>query len=191
MSKQELQINPNTKKVSYKVSMGGIVAALCLVMMFLTAVFPPLNMTLPLFAGMLISVVAIEVSPSWALVTYVTVSLLSFFITPDKEAAIFFALLFGYYPVLKDVLDKIKYFLLGWLIKIVIFNAAIVLIYQFIVNLFGTVDIIEEFGFMGNFMIPGLILMCNGILVFYDFTLGLIKDCYVKWFRPTFLRKFK
>lgn len=181
----------NTKKVSYKVSLGGIVAALCLVMMFLTAVFPPLNITLPLFAGMLMTVVAIEVAPSWAFVTYATVAILSFFITPDKEAAIFFAVFFGYYPVLKDVIEKIKLKPLQWIVKFTIFNAAIIIIYQLTVKILGTVDLVEEFGFMNEFMIPGLFIIMNGIFLMYDFTLGMVKACYMKWFRPTFLRKFK
>ncbi|MBQ8435828.1 MAG: hypothetical protein IJX24_07465 [Oscillospiraceae bacterium] len=191
MSKTEIKANPKNNKVSYKVSLGGIVAALCLVMMFLTAVFPPLNMTLPLFAGMLILVVAIEVSASWALVTYATVTILSFFITPDKQAAIFFALIFGYYPVLKDIIEKHKSVVMRLILKIIIFNIAIILIYQLLVKLLGTVDLMEEFGFMNEFMMPVLILILNGTLFLYDYTLGLIKECYLKWFRPTFLRKCK
>lgn len=191
MGKQTITENKNSKKISYKVSLGGIVSALCLVMMFLTAVIPPLNITLPLFAGMLISVVAIEISHSWAFVTYVVVSVLSFFLTPDKEAAIFFAVLFGYYPILKDVTEKIKFKLFQWIIKIIIFNAAIVIIYQLTVKLLGTVDLIEEFGFMKQYMLPALLLIFNFILILYDVTLGMIKDAYVKWFRPTFLKKFK
>lgn len=183
--------NPNNKKVSYKVSLGGIVSALCLVLMFLTAVFPPLNITLPLFAGMLMTVVAIEVSPSWAWVTYATVAILSFFITPDKEAAIFFTVFFGFYPILKDTLEKIKSKILKWLLKFVVFNIAIVIIYQLTVKLLGTVDLIEEFGFMKKFMLPGLIIMFNGIFILYDITLSMVKTAYLKWFRPTFLRKFK
>ncbi len=183
--------NPNNKKVSYKVSLGGIVSALCLVLMFLTAVFPPLNITLPLFAGMLMTVVAIEVSPSWAWVTYATVAILSFFITPDKEAAIFFTFFFGFYPILKDTLEKIKSKILKWLLKFVVFNIAIVIIYQLTVKLLGTVDLIEEFGFMKQFMLPGLIIMFNGIFILYDITLSMVKTAYLKWFRPTFLRKFK
>lgn len=183
--------NPNNKKVSYKVSLGGIVSALCLVLMFLTAVFPPLNITLPLFAGMLMTVVAIEVSPSWAWVTYATVAILSFFITPDKEAAIFFTVFFGFYPILKDTVEKIKSKILKWLLKFVVFNIAIVIIYQLTVKLLGTVDLIEEFGFMKQFMLPGLIIMFNGIFILYDITLSMVKTAYLKWFRPTFLRKFK
>lgn len=191
MGKQTITENKNSKKISYKVSLGGIVSALCLVMMFLTAVIPPLNITLPLFAGMLISVVAIEISPSWAFVTYVVVSVLSFFLTPDKEAAIFFAVLFGYYPILKDVTEKIKFKPFQWIIKIIIFNTAIVIIYQLTVKLLGTVDLIEEFGFMKQYMLPALLLIFNFILILYDVTLGMVKDAYVKWFRPTFLKKFK
>lgn len=191
MKKTEITENINSKKVSYKVSLGGIVAALCLVMMFLTAVFPPLNMTLPLFAGMLISVVAIEVSPSWALVTYIVVSILSFFMTPDKEAAIFFAALFGYYPVLKDCVDKMKTKIIAWIIKLVVFDAAMVLIYYITVYVLGTIDIFEEFGFLKEFMLPVLFIVINLIFVLYDYCLSVIKETYIKWFRPTFLRKFK
>ena len=183
--------NPNSKKVSYKVSLGGIVAALCLLMMFLTAVFPPLNITLPIFAGMLITVVAVEVSPSWSFVTYVTVSLLSFFITPDKEAAIIFSLFFGYYPVLKWVIEKLKSKVFAWAVKLVVFNAAIIVIYCIIINFLGTVDLIEEFGFLKEYMLPVLFVFADAVFVMYDFTLGLVNTCYMKWFRPTFLRKFK
>lgn len=191
MKKSEITENINSKKVSYKVSLGGIVAALCLTMMFLTAVFPPLNMTLPLFAGMLISVVAIEVSPSWAFVTYIVVSILSFFITPDKEAAIFFAALFGYYPVLKDTVDKMRSKLISLIIKLVVFDAAMILIYYLTVFVFGTIDIFEEFGFLEEFMLPVLFITINAIFFLYDYCLTVIKEAYIKWFRPTFLRKFK
>lgn len=191
MKKSEVTENINSKKISYKVSLGGIVAALCLTMMFLTAVFPPLNMTLPLFAGMLISVVAIEISPSWAFVTYIVVAILSFFITPDKEAAIFFGALFGYYPVLKDAVEKMKAKIAAWLIKLAVFDAAMILIYYITVYVFGTIDIFDEFGFLGDYMIPVLLVAMNLIFLLYDYCLTVIKQAYVKWFRPTFLRKFK
>ena len=42
-----------------------------------SSVIPPLSITLPLFAGMLIFVVAIEISSSWAFVTYAVVAILA------------------------------------------------------------------------------------------------------------------
>ncbi len=179
------------KKVSYRVSLGGIVAALCLVMMFLTAVFPPLNITLPLFAGMLITVVAIEVSTSWSFVTYAVVAVLSFFVTPDKEAWLFFTFFFGYYPVAKSYLEAMKSKFLCWLCKLVSFNISVVIIFYVTMNILGTIDLFEEFGFYNKWLIPGLLVFGNLIFIFYDYTLTQVIAAYKKWFRPTFLRKFK
>lgn len=179
------------KKVSYKVSLGGIVAALCLLMMFMTAVFPPLNITLPLFAGMLISVVAIEINCSWAFVTYAVVAVLSFFVTPDKEAWLFFTFFFGYYPVAKSYFEGLKNKALCWICKIVSFNVSIVIIFYVTMNILGTIDLFEEFGFYNEWLIPALLVFGNLVFLFYDYTLTLIVSCYMKWFRPTFLRKFK
>ena len=179
------------KKVSYKVSLGGIVSALCLLMMFLTAVFPPLNITLPLFAGMLITVVAIEVSCSWSFVTYAVVAVLSFFVTPDKEAWLFFTFFFGYYPVAKAYFEKMKSKFLCWLCKLAAFNASIIIVFYTLMNILGTLDLFEEFGFYNQWLIPVLIIAGNVIFLFYDYTLSLIILAYRKWFRPTFLRKFK
>ena len=184
-------VNPNANRVSYKVSLGGIVAALCLLLMFLTTVFPLLDMALPLFAGMLIMVVTVEVSISWAAATYVTVSLLSFFITPDKTAAVLFAAFFGFYPILKLLIEKKKLGIFGWIIKSGVFLMSSVIIYKLLISVFGTVDIIEEFGFLKQYMLPVLLVGLVLIFLLYDYTLGLINVCYMKWFRPTFLRKFK
>ena len=71
-------------KSSYKVALGGVIAALCLLGMFLTGVIPFLNMTLPMIAGALITVIAVEVNSPWAVMTYIAVSFLSIFITFDK-----------------------------------------------------------------------------------------------------------
>ncbi len=179
------------KKVSYKVSVGGIVSSLCLLLMFLTAVFPLLNITLPLFAGVMITVVAIEVSTSWSFVTYASVAVLSFFVTPDKEAWLFFTFLFGYYPVAKSFFEKLKSKAVGWICKLITFNISIVIIFYTLMNILGTLDLFEEFGFYNEWLIPALILAGNLMFIFYDHTLTLLIMSYKKWFRPTFLRKFK
>lgn len=98
----------NNKHTSYKVAVGGVVSALCLTLMFLTGVFPLLSMAIPIYAGALMIVVAREVSTSWAFAAYCAVSLLSLFLTPDKEASTLFIMFFGYYPIILPWLDKIN-----------------------------------------------------------------------------------
>lgn len=81
------------RSISYRVALGGIVSALCLVTMFLAGVIPALYLVLPMAAGILMMIISAEVSKSWALLTYISVSLLSMFITFDKEAALIFIML--------------------------------------------------------------------------------------------------
>lgn len=189
-------------KLSYKVSLGGIISALCILLMFLTAVFPPLNMTIPIFTGLLIAMVAIETSNAWAMASYGCVAILSMFTTPDKEAAVLFIMFFGYYPVLQRLLNKMKKRPLAFVIKLIVFNAAIIAAYAIIIRIFGMVDIFSDFtdwfadlendyGYanLSRFLFPALLLMGNAIFIFYDYVMNLLVNTYIKWFRPTFLRK--
>ena len=76
------------KDISYRVALGGIVSALCLLTMFLAGIMPALYLVLPMIAGILMMIIAVEVNTKWAFLTYIAVSLLSMFITFDKEAAL-------------------------------------------------------------------------------------------------------
>lgn len=176
-------------KTSYKVALGGVIASLCLVMMFLTAVFPLLSMTLPLFAGMLIAAVAIEVSCSWAFVTYAVIAILAFFVTPDKEAWLLFTMLFGYYPIAKLCFDRMKSSIIRWLCKFAVFNVSVSISFYVLMNILGTVDLFEEFGFYSKWLIPALLIFGNIVFLLYDYSLAIIGICYKKWFKPTFLKK--
>lgn len=57
------------RDISYRVALGGIVSALCLVTMFLAGILPALYLLLPMIAGVLMMIIAVEVSSSWAMLT--------------------------------------------------------------------------------------------------------------------------
>lgn len=179
------------KKISYKIALGGVLASVCILMMFMTAVFPVLNYVLPVFAGTLIAVAAIEISTSWGFATFAAVAVLSVFVTPDKEAAILFIMFFGYYPVLKFHIDKIKAGIIRWVIKIAVFNVAIITAYYIIIYITGAVDFFEEFDFLGQYAVEIVLAIGNVFFILYNYTVSSIVTCYLNWFRPTFLDKIK
>lgn len=178
------------KKTSYIISLGGVIASLCLLMMFATALFPPFSIVVPMFTGMLIAVISIETERKWAAVTYAAVSVLCLFMTPSYESTFLFIFFFGYYPILKGILDKIRPFLLRWTAKLVCFNASIVSCYWLITNLFGVYDMWSDFDFFGKYLIPGLLVMANVMFLLYDYTLGSMIIMYTKWLKPTFLPNY-
>ena len=47
------------KKISFKVSLGGIISAVCLLLMFMTGFMPLLVYTLPAVAGVLLIAIVI------------------------------------------------------------------------------------------------------------------------------------
>ena len=66
------------KDISYRVALGGIVSALCLVTMFLAGIMPALYILLPMIAGVFLMIIAEEVSTKWALLTYISTGILSY-----------------------------------------------------------------------------------------------------------------
>ena len=144
--------------------MGGIASALCLLLMMLT-IIPIATYTMPALAGMVLIVVVIENGYSTAWMVYAAVGFLSLFICPDKEAAMLFVGFFGYYPILKGKLEKIKKRSMEYLSKFSIFNLAMILNYLVIIYLFGIQDILEDVGPLGKFSVLLLLLMGNVVFL--------------------------
>lgn len=177
------------KDVSYRVALGGIVSALCLVTMFLAGILSPLYLLLPMIAGALLLIIAEEVSIGWALLTYISVSILSMFITADKESALIFIMLFGHYPILRFYVQKIKLSLPRLAIKLAVFNACAVGFFFVTVYLFGIKQMVEDmsdFGRYGSYIFLGL---CNVVFLLYDYMLEAVYNVYLKRLMPKFKRK--
>ena len=153
-----------TKKTSARVALGGIVAALCIVIMFLTGVVPALYIVSPMAAGLLMVILVEEVSVSWAWLTYLAVSLLSLIVTFDKDAALMFILFFGYYPILRLNLEKIRNKPLKIICKYLLFNVFLVIDWLLTVYLLG----LPTFEDTGSVMYTVLIFAFNVIFFFYD-----------------------
>lgn len=170
--------------VSYKVALGGVISSLCLLSMFLTSVAPFLYLTLPMIAGALITIIVVEVNMSWAFLTYIAVSLLSVFVTPNKEAAIIFILFFGHYPILKQKIEKISIKLIKLALKFLIFNVCIVIDYQITLRLLGIDDFADDFAMFGKFGIYILWFLSNIIFIIYDNALSGCIEMYIRYLKP-------
>ena len=75
-------------KTSVKVSMGGVVAALSLVLMLLTSVIPFGTYAFPCFAGILLVLLVFNLGYGYAFTVYLITAVLSFVLVTDKEAAL-------------------------------------------------------------------------------------------------------
>ena len=176
-------------KQSSKCAIGGIVAALSLVLMISAAVLPFLELALPAVAGTLIIFMVIEVDKKWAFGVYSAVAILAMLLVANKEVAVMYLAFFGYYPILKAIIEKKLPKVLDWASKIFTFAGTMTLAYWLMMKFMGvTIDEMEEYGFMA---IPLLLGLGTFAFIMYDIALTKFITLYmIKW-RKYFKRYFK
>lgn len=155
-----------------QMALGGILAALAVVIMSLGGLIPVATYTVPMLCAILQYTVLRTCGSRVAWAWYGAVSILSLLLGPDKEAAAVFVFL-GYYPILKPKMDRMK---LPWLWKGLLFNVSILTMYALLIHLFGMEQIMAEFAELGKWMT--VILLVLGNLTF--FLLDRVLDKYAR-----------
>lgn len=176
-------------KTSFKVALGGICTAVCLMVMFCSSFLPMLDYTIPTFAGFMMVVMTVEVNSRWAVATYVAVSLLCIFVTPNYEASLLFILFMGYYPILKYNLDRSKNKVVSWIIKLAVFNVAVIIFFLAFQYIFTAGKMLEGMEMFGKYAVVVLWLVAEMAFFIYDYALGILTDTYVCWFRKRILKR--
>ena len=140
------------KSKSWAMAYCGMAAALSVALMLLGAVFPIAMFIAPAVASFLIATVCVECGKTMALTAYGAVSLLSLLFVPDKEVALTFVFLLGYYPLVKPRFERIRLPLVRALCKLLLCNGAVLAMYGLVLLLaalnFGFVklDDVKEVG---------------------------------------------
>ena len=142
--------------------------ALSVVLMMLTTLIPVFMYVIPIITGLLVLFVADVTDKKWGTGVYFSTAFLSLLLITDKEAALTYALFFGYYPLIKDLLEKLPRFI-SWILKLLIFNLAAVGIGVISFYVFGVSG--DEYNEFGKFTIPILLIMANVAFVLYDICL--------------------
>lgn len=176
-------------KKSTQIAIGGVFSALCLLLMFLTGLVPFATYALPAIAGAMLVAVVVENGRKTAVLVYISVSLLSLLIVPDREAALMFLAFFGYYPIIKQPIERVGSRLVQLLLKLLLFNAAIVGSFWVVIHVFGIAEMMSDLGGFGQYSALVLLLVGNVVFVMYDYILSRYTEIYIHWFKPRFLRR--
>lgn len=152
-----------------KIALGGVLAALAMIIMCLGGLIPVATYVCPMLCALLGSVVLNICGKRIAWAWYVVVSILSSVLGPDKEAAAVYIFL-GYYPLLKPCFDA-KPLSLIW--KLLYFNSVTALMYAVLLYLLGIEQLMQEYLEAG---IIGLAVMLFGGNVIF-FLLDKLFDC--------------
>ena len=151
-----------------QMALGGMLAALAVVMMSLGGMIPSATFVCPMMCCLILQVVRTLCGDRVGWAWYGAVAILGLLMSPDKEAAAVFVFL-GYYPMLKPKFDMIP---LKWLWKLLYFNAVILAMYWLLINLFGMAQLAQEWQELGQIMTAIMLVLGNVTFVLLDNVLG-------------------
>lgn len=163
-------------KRSMPIALGGVFAALAVVIMSLGGLIPAATFVCPMLCMLLQSFVLKQCGNRMAWAWYGAVAILGVLLGPDKEAGAVFVFL-GYYPILKPKIEKLPF---RWLWKGILFNAAILAMYWLLMNLFGMAELVAEFAEMGTLMT--LVTLVLGNVTFFLLDILLTKGTKIRLF---------
>lgn len=177
-------------KQSAKTALGGIGAALMLALLFLLSIFPSATIAAPAVASVVMVFAVLELGKGWAFGVYTATAILAVMILPSKEAAVLYAVFFGYYPILKAVLERrIHRRLIEWIVKIALFLSIVSAAYYLMIRFMGVE--FEEIDKYGRAAIPLLLVFGAIAFVAYDFCLTLFVGEYLRRWQKRFRKRFR
>jgi len=153
-----------SKRPAYCVALGGLLAALAVVIMGLGTLIPIATYVCPMACIVLTQVVLKICGRRIAWAWYGAVAILSCLMAPDKEAAAVFAFL-GFYPIVKPRLETLKFSKLS---KAVYFNIAILVMYWLLISVLGLEALVEEYRQTGRLLLIAQLILGNVIFFLLD-----------------------
>ena len=153
---------------SWAMAYCGMAAALSVALMLLGTVFPIAMFIAPAVASFLIATVCVECGKTMALTAYGAVSLLSLLFVPDKEVALTFVFLLGYYPLAKPYFERIRPALLRAVCKLLLCNGGILAMYGLVLLLVPAGSIAEELRTTALAVSLVTLAMGNAAFLLYD-----------------------
>ena len=172
---------------SREIALCGMMNALAVVLLSLGGMVPIATYCAPLLAMAVLLPVQEEYGNKLAITAWVSVSLLALMLTPDRETALVYVF-FGWYPVVRPRIAALPSRLVRLAVRLIIANAAILLLYGAVLRLMGlTADLLEE-TFLLN---AALLAMGNVVFLLLDLALARLTVLWHRKWRKYFFQTTK
>lgn len=163
---------------SNNIAKGGIFAALSLILLYLSSIFPTNKFFMLGIASCIIPLSILTTGIKNTIVVYSAVSLLSLFIIPSKLISIAYILIFGSYGFVKYFIEKLRSMPLEIVLKLLYFNitsAILIFIYKLLLSKLPNINIYL------------LIIVMEFAFILYDYAL----TSFISYANKNLIKKFK
>lgn len=167
---------------SRRVAVGGLFAALIVVVLLLNNLLPFATLALVGIAAVLLLLFVLEFGWRWAALVFVASGVLCFFVVADRKVFLLYVLVFGLYALLKPLMDRIGNPVLRWGVKIVFGVAAGGGYYLLFTTLFGVPEI------MNKVALPLVAALALAVYILFDWVVTRALEEYYNRIRKKFSR---
>ncbi len=168
------------KEKTKRLTMCAMLSALGVVLLGLGALIGVMDISMAVIASLLCVFAVIEYGGSAPWMVFGVTAILSLML-PSKTPAVMYALFFGYYPIIKERLER-KPRLVAWVLKEVIFNVALFAMLLLDYLLFHQGAALEYY-------YAGLALIAEVVFPVYDIALTRLITFYLFRLRKRFRMK--
>lgn len=156
-----------------QIAYSAILGAVSLVLVYIASVVPSGAWGIVAVAGLFPAAAIISVGLKAGLLCWAGVSVLAFLLLPGKFCALLFAALFGLYPIIKALIERLRRTVPEYILKLAFFNVVFTVIYLLMSG--AVLDSLPKQ--LGVTWI--LYLVGNIVFLIYDFGFSKLINVYV------------
>ena len=147
-------------KQTKRIALGGIMSALCVVIMMIGAIIGLGVYVAPMIAGICLIPTGKKYGKGYHTMLWIIVSILSILLVPDIEEGLMFLCLFGLYPIVQPYFQRLPR-IARLIVKLLYFNVVIIAVEAFVMIL-----LVPEA--MPPVMMAVLLVLGNVTFILYD-----------------------
>jgi hypothetical protein len=159
-------------KRTRKLTLTALMSALTIVFLYIAAVFPTGQLGFVAVASLFGIAAVIEGGLISGLLVFVISALLGFLIIPTKTVLLSYVLFFGYYPVLKSLIERIRKLPIEWVLKLVLFNGALTAFWFLFRELVFSIQ-------LANYGTAVVYIIGNVVFIIFDFGVSKMIGFYI------------
>lgn len=164
-----------TSSPAGQVALGGVLAALALVVLLLGGLIPVGTYVFPMLASCLLLPLMDRLARRpLCLCWYAAVAVLAVLLCPDRETAFVFVFL-GWYPLARPALNRLPR-LPRLALKLLLFNLAVAALYALLILVFQLEALVAEARETGVFLLALLLVLGNAAFLLFDLVLARLTE---------------
>lgn len=158
-------MNSNRKTPIFSTAFGAIACALSVIFLYASSMLPVMKTSLPAVAGIFCAFTLANCGVFPSILVYFATTLLSLLLLPTKTPAVLYAILFGIYPILKHLIERLRHFIVEWLLKLTVFNLAFGAFYYAAGRLTGLQEVLPDVSVFLLFFAANMVFIVYDILI--------------------------